>query len=457
MAFNNFLPGTILEGFNFQKIIKTLDYRKKQDITLKADVDTVLAYKAWIKDKTNNTLDKTRILGVVSVSSGSEKYLPYTIPKIIKQVSEIGLMADIVIGLNNGFECQTVIDRLSFLPDVQVIHLYTGEKVANNVPAKIFDTLRCEGEPYYLRNIDFQQCSHRIFIIHQQEGIYSAGKIRMLGDIYSSLLLESIDKGWIPPEILVAFDAESQFLVEQNYPAIELDSNGLMLIVTELQNKPEIDILGTRTRLAVYQKTMLDDLEILLPNFRQEIPPIQWFIEIMHGKFRGYKWNAGGGIVARTNVMISLLAVIAEMYPGTRIEDVHLTILAMHSGFIGDIFMDVVSTNRTPSITDMTMDQPPKKAWIEQIYRWNAGYQGLKLCYGLHNIKLIASDGFPWFSLREPIKFLQSVKGKEAINLSTVIKKIKYLAIALLASQQIRKRSIENPDILQGSGAKGFW
>ncbi|MBW4686071.1 MAG: hypothetical protein KME40_13480 [Komarekiella atlantica HA4396-MV6] len=433
-----------------------LTSRKQQDKTLEADVKNVLSYRTWIQAKTNNTFDSTRILGIVAVTKGSENYLPYTIPKIIQQISEVGMMADIVIGLNNGFECPYVIDRF-MRPDVQVIHLYTGEKTANNTPAKIFDNLMCEGKPYCVTNINFQQAKHRIFVVHQQEGQYSAGKIRVLGDIYGSLLMNSIDNGWIPPAILVTFDAESQFLIEQKHAFIESDSNGLKLIVAQLTDQPEIDILGVRHKFLVYQKGMVDKIEVLVPDFSEDLPPIQWFLDIIHGKFSSFMTKPGGGTFGKSETIISLLTVIAESYPGSRCEDSHLTILAKYAGFIGDIFIDVVATNRTPHITDMTTDKPPKKAWIEQVYRWSTSVQGLKLLYGEHNIKMIVDDGLPWWLLlTKTIEVFKLVMGRKN-NFFTVVKKLKFLFIAFLISQKINKMSIQNPDVLKGSRAKACW
>ncbi|MBC1236670.1 hypothetical protein [Nostoc sp. 2RC] len=452
MFFTKLLP--LQQSSNF--VEERITLREKQNRTLEADVQAVLSYRNWIQSKTNNTFDNTRILGIVATTKGAENYLPYTIPKIIQQISQMGMMADIVIGLNNGFECPTVIDQFLLLPDIQVIHLYTGEKLANNIPAPIFDNVMCEGEPYYLNNMEKHHCRHRIFIVHQKEGKHSAGKIRILGDIYGSLLLKSIKYGWIPPAILVTFDAESLFLVNQNYSVIDPESNGLKLIVNQLQNNPKIDILGARNKFAIYRKNIVNGTEVLLPNFTEEVPPIQWFLDIVHGRFSGYQCKWGGGTVGKTDTIVSLLAVIAERYPG-RGEDAFLTILAKHAGFVDSIVLDVISTNRTPSITDMTMDKPPKKAWIEQVYRWTAYLQGLKLLYGEHNIKTIINPGFPWFTVTKPIGFLTKILGDEQINFNTVIKKIKALAIAFIAFQQITKKSIENPDILQGNKAKAFW
>ncbi|MBD6617870.1 hypothetical protein FNW02_19065 [Komarekiella sp. 'clone 1'] len=433
-----------------------LTLRKQQDKTLEIDVKNVLSYRAWIQAKTNNIFDSTRVLGIVAATKGAENYLPYTIPKIIQQISEMGMMADIVIGLNNGFQCPSVINRF-MRPDVQVIHLYTGEKTANNTPAKIFDNLMCEGKPYCLTNINFQQAKHRIFVVHQQEGQYSAGKIRVLGDVYGSLLMNSIDNGWIPPAILVTFDAESQFLIEQKYSFIEPDSNGLKLILNQLITHPEIDILGVRHKFLVYRKDIVNKTEVLVPNFNEDLPPIQWFLDIVHGRFSSFMTKPGGGTFGKSDTIISLLTVIAESYPGSRCEDSHLTILAEYAGFIGDIFVDVVATNRSPHITDMTTGKPPKKAWIEQVYRWSTSVQALKLLYGEHNIKRIVDDSLPWWlALTKQIEIFKLIRGKEN-NLFTVIKKLKFSIIAFLTSRQIKKSSRQNPDVLKGSRAKACW
>lgn len=456
MLLNNFKQ-FVTFGLSGNNLEEKFSLREQQNRRLKEDVKSVLSCRQWIQTITNNTFDCTRFIGVVAAAAGAENYLPHTIPKIIAQVSEIGMMADIVIGMNNGYECQSVIDRFSLLPNVQVICLYTSDKLANNLPAKIYDNFRFEGEPYYFKNIDSQDCKHRIFIIHQKEGKYAAGKIRVLGDIYDSLLLRSIEHGWIPPKILITFDAESQFLVEQKYAFVEPESNGLMLMVRELEKHPEIDILGTRNKFAVYQKGMVDETKVLLPNFSEEVPPLQWFLNIVHGKYNGFKWMPGGGTAGKIDAMVSLLVVICQRYPGTRSEDTHFTILAKYAGFIGDIFLDVVSINRSPSFSDMTMDKSPKKAWIEQIFRWNAGCQGLILCYGKHNVQLIASDCFPWSIFSSPIEFLKRLKGREKLTLYTIAQKLRVLAIAFFVSRNIRNRSLEKPDILQGSKVKASW
>lgn len=456
MLFNN-LNKFVTSSLLTNNLGKKVSLREKQDRRLRADVDSVLSCREWIRAKTHNNSDSQRILGVVAAGKGSENYLPYTIPKIIRQISEIGMMADIIIGLNNGFECEPFIKHFALLPNVQVLNLYTDEKFANNIPAKIFDNYLCEGEPYYLNNLNCVDSWHRIFVVHQKEGEYAAGKIRILGDIYGSLLLKSIKNGWIPPTTLIAFDAESQFLVERNFSYVDSESNGLMLIINELQNHPEIDIIGAREKCAVYHKQMVDGIEVLVPNFTEEVPPIQFFLGIVHGRHSGFKWKPAVGTIGKTDALISLFNVISERYPGTKNDDTHLTILAKYADFIGDIHLDVIATNRTPSISDITIDEPPKKAWIEQASRWNAGLHSFNLYYGEHNINSIVTDKFPWSIFTEPIDFLKRLKGRDPINIHVIFKKIKILAIIFLVSRKIRNINVKTPEILQGSKVKASW
>ena len=440
--------------------MEKISLREKQNKTLMTDVKSVLSYRKWINAKTNSTFDPKRILGVVAAGKGAENYLPCTIPKIIQQISELELGADIIIGLNNGFECPAVIECFTLLPNVQVIDLYTEKKAASQIPAKIFENVNCEGEPYCLSNVELQDSRHRIFVVHQQEGAYSAGKLRVLGDIYGSLLLKSIDHGWIPPAILVAFDAESQFLVKQEGAIPQPESNGLSLIVSELQRNQKLDLLGANNRCVVYQKTMVGTTEVLVPDFSKELPPIIWLTNVVHGHYRGYMYKPGGGIVGRTDVMIGLLAVIAERYPGSRLEDIHLSVLAKHAGFRGDVFMSVLVTNRVPSLTEMKANESAKLARLEQFERWLAGIYSLEANYGKHNVMPLHSTNYPWHLWQDPIGFLQRVSLIEKMNFFTLyahIKVSKLIIASSFAFFKIRQKASKNPDILQGSKAKADW
>jgi hypothetical protein len=232
-----------------------------------------------------------------------------------------------------------------------------------------------------------------------------------------------------------------------------------MLLVSELQNNPRIDILGAGPKYAVYQKGLVHGIEVLLPDFGEQLPPIQRFLRAVHGRYTGYKWKPGGGTIGKTDVIVSLFGVIAARYPGVRIEDVQLTILAEdvqltilahHAGLQGGIFMDVVFTNRVPRITDMTTDGPTEPAWIQQMYRWIAGAHVLEITYGKHNVRSIVSTGFPWSIFKDLIGFRRRFKGMEETNFRTVLKNLRVLLSAFVNFQKIKKKASTSPDILQG-------
>jgi len=436
--------------------MKMASVRETQNNALMEDVKSVLAHREWIHATTHGSIDRTRVLGIVAAGKGAENYLPYTIPKLIRQISEMGKGADIVIGLNNGFECPPL-QRLTVLPNVHVIHLYTEEKWTSTTPARSFADCRCEGGPYHLTSTDLARATHRIFVVHQRAGPHSPGKIRILGDIYGSLLLESTQNGWIPPGILVTFDAESQFFGLQAGGIPECESNGLMLIVSKLQASPEIDLLGARSTYAVYRKELIDGIEVHLPDFREELPPLQRFLRAVHGCQRGFRWHPGGGTVGRSDVVISLLVVIASRYPGVRNEDVQLSILAQHAGFRSDILTDVVSTNRVPSITDMTTDEAPQPAWVQQMHRWIANVHALEVLYGKHNLRAIISTGFPWEISGDLMGFRESFMGTENTNLQTIRRNIKALWLAFVTFRQIKRAVSQRPDKLSGPQSNASW
>lgn len=436
---------------------KISSFTENKERNLRADVQRVLYYREWINARTNSTCDRTRVLGVVAAGKGAENYLPYTVPKAIQQIAEIGLGADIVIGLNNGFECQSVTDGFNSLPNVQVIHLYTGEKATNATPAQIFENSARQGEPYYLNNISLLPNQHRIFVVHQNQGLHSPGKIRVLGDIYGSLILGSIDRGWIPPAFTVAFDAESLFLVSRIGMPPELESNGLRLIINELKNNLEIDVLGANNRYVIYQKKQVNTTEVLLPDFDVDLPPTPWFLNVLHGQYRGFLYKPASCTVGKTDAIASLFAAMAERCPGTRIDDAHLTILAQYAGFPGGIFMDVVSTNRVPKLTDMTTDEPPKLAWIEQLYRWMTSLQGLEKHYGKFPVDSICTTSFPWNVAIDPIRFIKRALQLEKLTFKKLMRNLKSLVLVFWVFLKLKKRTIENADVLHGSEAKASW
>jgi hypothetical protein len=134
-----------------------------------------------------------------------------------------------------------------------------------------------------------------------------------------------------------------------------------------------------------------------------------------------------------------------------------LSILAQHAGFRGDIFTGVLSTNRVPIITDMTADEPPQPAWVQQMSRWMSSVHALERHYGRHNVKAIVSTGFPWMIFKDLMGFRQRFKGMEKTSLLSMRRNIQALWMAFVAFQKIKRKVSGSPDLLRGPQAKASW
>lgn len=429
---------------------------KVQVQNLRADVSRVLEHRAWINTKTNHRFDSNRIVGIVAAAKGAEHYLPYTIPKLIAQLAELNVGGDIFVGLNNGFECPFLDQQLRNLSSVCLMHLYTEAKPASTVPARIFTDPDCAGELFNLQNTMHGSTQHQVFMIHQKQGAHAPGKIRVLGDIYA-LLLSSIESGWIPASFLFMFDAETQVLVNQLGRSPDLDSNGLKTMMSQLQTQNNLDVLGAKNRYVVFGEAKLADMPILGPDFAAKMPPIQWFLNILHGKYSGYRYLPGGFSIGKSDLMMSVFNLIARNYPGARSEDVQLTVLAEQAGFCTGICLDAISTNRVPAVAEVSNDHLHRPLWIAQVQRWCAGVYALENLYGQQSIQPICSSRFPWHVVLDPVGFLLSLDQIEKINLGNVFQQCRNLLVASFVYQTIICKEVDKPDILKGSDAKASW
>lgn len=432
--------------------------KKKQAVILENDIKNVLIQKKWINKRTNNDLDRKRILGILAIKDGAEKYLSYTIPKILDQITKTGLNADIIIGANNGFECPKVVGSFGLITNTQLIHLYTTEKIDTTIPSIVFDNAQLNGKPYRIGNIPQGQNNNRIFFVHQKEGIHAPGKIRILMDIYQ-LLLDSIACGWIPPALTLVFDAETLFLVEAGDDQLDLESNGLRLLIEKFKKETYIDILGAKVRMALYNKqAIIYGNECLLPDFSRLVPPVQFFINLTHGRYKRYSWKPGGGTIGKTDLMISLLIVISKSYPGTKSEDAQATVLAQHAGFYGSICTEVVAVNGCPDITDLTADAPAELAWMKQMSRWLSSRYELEMNYGKDKIRMIAGYNLLLDIIIAAVELFKTfIKNKRQRNLLSVIKKSQRLLSAVWASKKIKKDALNNVSIINKPNTKASW
>lgn len=401
-----------------------LSLADEQQQALRDDVAGVLARRAQINQWTDATYDQTRVLGIVAAASGAEQFLPYTIPTMIRQITEAGKRADLVIGLNNGYECPATIAALAELPDVETIHLYTGDKPDAAVPAPVFATAALDAD----YQIAQHSPHHRLFILHQRRGPYSGGKSRVLGDICHTLL-DKIARGWIPPAYLLMFDSESLF-VEDGDPGLRPE---LEIVLRLLQQANNIELVGhrlineydkTRDRrsqlplipahvdmnarglellIAAQDSTGADlvsqgwrncvhDLPgtalgqpVMLPNLQAEVSMLHRIGYVMNGLTPYTMMLSGGGTLGKTDVQLAIHATMYSTYPGLIGEDALATVLAHHAKFKIHIQRGVYQTNRCPAPHEL-VGSPPVRAWYEQYARWTAGNDAIEQLYGLDNI-----------------------------------------------------------------------
>ncbi len=394
---------------------------------LYADVAKVRARLGQLREWSGGHVDTGRILGLVSAADGAQALLPYTIPNLLRQVAAAGKYADILLGLNNGFTCDPLLDYLRTLPDVEVLRLYT-RRAAD--PAPLFSASPAlTAAPVLLTQLPAPAARHRVIVVDPQAHGDSAWKMRMLGEMVLGLLLPSLRAGWRPPQYTLLFDAESLFiahsddrsiqrelqqvrLLQQKIPddpariiniivqaqaraapaaaaapaPLDWRGPGLELLIATLDQRPELALLGAITRFCVYDTPgQVAQLPVLLPNLAAPCSPMHEIYQYTCGLFDGCACMPGGGTLGRTLEALALLAMIATCYPATICEDSMLTVLAQHAELKMDLCADVYLTNRCPPVTELTQAAEPRPAWQQQFVRWYAGFDAVEALYGRHN------------------------------------------------------------------------
>lgn len=406
---------------------------------LASDVNEVLRVRQRIKEKTSNTFTD-RLLGVVSAGRGAEKYLPRTIPLLIQQANEAGRKVDLLIGMNNGFENEEFYAAIGGSEETEVVHLYADQKLEPNVPAKVRDESK---EPYTFTNDEANR--NRVFIIHQPASAHAAGKIRMLNDAYG-LVMDSIEAGWTPPNLTIAFDAESEFrLAEGKSTRYGENSNGLARLLDQCEGPEAPDVIGTKNRFAVYRDTVGQSK----PDTEGVVPPMQLFLNLVHGRIDGYRWNPGGGTLGKTEAIVSLIDTISRRYPGMRIEDVVSTVLGLHAGFQQGVSYEVLSLNRCPGLED-------QNGWREQMERWVAGSKALDDLYGRENTKLVAGPGKIWNVVAGVGGLMQ--EATTVRNKKQVLDLVQYMVDMLKVRPEYNAMHDKvMPDVVKGSSTTASW
>jgi hypothetical protein len=478
---------------------RTDDVDTLQHNTLIDDVQQVLGLRRAINAATR--LDPQRVLAAVAAAAGAEIFLPYTIPSLIQQIARAGRGADVVIGLNNGFTCAPLVERLQELPGVEVVLLYTADKPQEDVPAPIFDNPGLSGAQYTVPTATRWDRPHRIFVVHQKAGRHAAGKIRMLHDIVHGLVLGSVRRGWSLPVYTLLFDAESLFMAQDDADLVaELQEirqlyaqhqgdvgqvitalidtcmksqrgaarpqpldplskaeRGLDLMIAELDRDPDLDLVGSAVMFCAFDRVQDDrGLKVVLPNFGTPISPMHLLSNYVHGLLREFSCLPGGGTLGRSDAILSLIGFVSQSYPGARSEDALYTVLAEHAGFPKRIARHVGSTNCCPSLTERLPDQPDVPAWQLQQMRWYGGIDAIEQQYGTENVRSILAkcqpNRFLFLALAIVARRLH-----ETGDIAHCMGLLQQFQGSKEAYDEVRRMAALQPNILSGSRANPAW
>lgn len=382
--------------------------------------------------------DVSRVLGIVSAGQDSDEFLQASIPLILHQIEQNRRKADIVIGMNHGATCPLLLEDLTAHTHAKVIHLQTGEKESASIPAPVYE----ENRPFNITNTDDEL--HRIFVVEQKAGMHTAGKIRMLQDAYS-LCTSIANAGWRFPSETVFFDAESQFLSEKSDGEQEYEQTGLTSILSKLASNPQLQILGARNRVCMYETIPHVGR---MPKLSEAISPMHEFLNALHGS-EGFRWMSGGGTIGRTADMLAL-GIVTARYPGMRAEDTAQSVLAEHSGMKWGIEPTVIASNKCNESSSMNAEQRNTAA-EQQLTRWMQGTTAVRKLYGTDTISKIIDCK----QLAE-LCFGDETAYARIVNIIGPMR-IQLLDTSLPILRRIIKKAAKNPDILTGTDAIASW
>jgi hypothetical protein len=384
--------------------------------TLKSDASRVRETLAKIRHVGAGRSDPRRILCVLAAGGQADRLLLGSVPALLRQVSDAKLSADLLIGLNNGFDCPTLWKVLRNLPSTTVDDLYFAPKLDARTPSEAFTSPNLDGVPFSFADIGQFEGRHRIFAMHQREGVNERGKIRILSDVYG-LLIRSLMAGWCYPTLMCTLDADSRFLLAEQNRSPSLESNGLRKAIEELLER-KLDLLGCRLANAAY----VTKKDVDVPDFDLPIPALYLVINALHGLVPGMTWLPGAGTFGNADVLMSLLATVCIRYPNEIIEDVHASVLASDLGFRMMVSDEVFCTNQCYPQDQFSIDVH-KPMYLAPLRRWAQGLRLLECLYSRGAVEGIAcSDLAKVLTNPDNIRLLMIAQARGRMDLWEVLK-----------------------------------
>jgi len=408
---------------------------------LRADIEELVALRKSVREGAG-ALDDSRIMALITASSEPAALLVNSLSSLILQARHCRTELDIVLALNNGYECPGVIDCLRVEYDAEILHLTTSPRHSAHNPAIIHREGATGKEQAF--TLASSRNEIRLIVVHQRQGVHEAGKLRVLADVVCSLLLGSASRGWIPPELVLLLDAESHILCCDDASRPILGSNGLCEVLGYFRNNKGVDLVGTRVWFCQYASTN-SDRQVDSPDLNAAIPAIYKLINAQHGN-PGARWLPGGGTCGRFESIVSLLSLIGRKYPGSRVEDCHTTVLAANAPLRYEILERVCSTNRclSPFALDSGDGQP---LYLRQLTRWMKGIRALELLYGVQVVSaLLPTTRDPEvFRLNPHRKLLYSAEARSEIGR------------ARWEMAKAARAALKEPDVLVGEESIASW
>lgn len=348
------------------------------------DVATHRWFEGYLRDWCGE-MDEDRLMVMMPVGQNGNRHFVNSALQIIMQANQVGRKVDMLLGLNQ-VDYPREVAALGF-GDTDVTDLYVNEDASNGMT---------ENFPLLLTEDVFTDPSHtgpkfvmdapdpdrnRIFAVRQQRTKWNAGK-NPLQRVMVRMLIDRVMhmNGPIPGEILLA-DADSWFVerpADRDVDNMDILTNGLGAMLREKDNR-NLTMIGARCRSAQYAERTPGGEKI--PDFGLPVSDIYQFFDASAPK--NLKFMVGGGTLGDFPTVLSLLSIICHRYPGSRVEDLHYSVIAERAGVPWGVSEKTCVSNE---VRQESLDQPQ---------RWLCGSQGLRDLYRNENpfVGLVDSKG----------------------------------------------------------------
>ena len=373
-----------------QKVCFLMAPKRPGNERLRADIQKVRDLAGQLGERQARYADDNRTLVVLSAGGDADQLYRPALDRLARQASDSGKRLQILLGLNNG-----AVFPAGWSPHgTDVTHLYAEQKPAPSIPGTIHSTAGLDA-PFTLHEPVAE--GHELFAVHQPEHPYSAGKIRMLNDLYA-MLLRSVAHGGSLPKRLLFMDAESHFHRVTTAPHRPPDqsTNGLEALLAHLEGPDAVKMVGATMRHAAY-KIMQPGNE-RVPDFTVRISHQHAALNATHG-YNRHQSLIGGGIAGSTPELLALGSAVGK-YPGLCAEDAATSLLASHAGVPWKVARDALVTNFTPPAAE-------RRKVIDQLARWGLGPASIRELYGTSEYgdltlkhKLLSAAADLWYLLK---------------------------------------------------------